>query len=125
MFFFLLCAILIGVIVLSFFLSRMRKRKRAKRYIALFMENFEKTGDLKKTMTLVSSHYGKRKKERKALEAGIYYLERSLLRDYASALSYIYDVFDNPKLNQAIYQCHDQAIQSVQNTRRMLLAPPK
>ena len=118
MIFFLLCAILIGVIVLSFFLSRMRKRKRAKRYIALFMENFE-------TMTLVSSHYGKRKKERKALEAGIYYLERSLLRDYASALSYIYDVFDNPKLNQAIYQCHDQAIQSVQNTRRMLLAPPK
>lgn len=125
MIFFLPCILLIGLFLLVAVFMRIRKRSRAKRYISLFSEVFGKTGDIKQTMVQVASCYRKRKKERKALEAGIYYLEHSLFRDYASALSYVYDVFDNRKLNQAIYQCHCQAIQTVLNQRRMLLAPPK
>lgn len=125
MIFFLPCILFIGLSLFIAVLMRIRKRKRAKRYISLFSEAFDKTGDIKQTMMQVASCYRKRKKERKALEAGIYYLEHSLFRDYTSALSYIYDVFDNPKINQAIYQCHCQAIQAVQNQRRMMLAPPQ
>lgn len=125
MIFFLICAILVVIIVLFFIFSHLWKEKRVKKYIRLFTEEFNKTGDIKATMVSVSSCYGKRKKERKALEAGIYYLEHSLLRDYASSLSYIYDVFDNLKLNQMVYHCHEQAIKTVQKNRRLLLAPPK
>ncbi|OUO25926.1 hypothetical protein [Eubacterium sp. An3] len=125
MIFFLPCILLIGLSLLVAGIMRIQKRSRAKRYITLFSEAFSKTGDIKQTMVQVASCYRKRKKERKALEAGIYYLEHSLLRDYASALSYIYDVFDSSKLNRAIDKCHRQAIQSVQNQRRMLLAPPQ
>ena len=125
MIFYLPCIIFISLVLFIVMFMRIRKRNRAKRYLSLFSECFNKTSDIKQTMVQVASCFRKRVKERKALEAGIYYLEHSLLRDYTSALSYIYDVFDNPKFNQAIYQCHYQAIQSVQNQRRMLLAPPQ
>ena len=114
MIFFLPCILLIGLSLLVAGIMRIQKRSRAKKYITLFSEAFSKTGDIKQTMVQVASCYRKRKKERKAL-----------LRDYASALSYIYDVFDSSKLNRAIDKCHRQAIQSVQNQRRMLLAPPQ
>lgn len=72
-------------------------------------------------MTATAKEYSKRSKERKAIEAGLYYLNHSLFCDYLSALSYICDVFPERKIQDAINKCHNSAIKCVQEQRLLSL----
>ncbi len=117
--------LLLLLFFLFFLISRFRKRRRAKRYLERFSSHFEGTWQIRRAMEETALDYPKRSKERKALEAGLYYLDHSLFRDYLSALSYILDTFGgSKKIRTTISQYHVKAVEHVRENRALALSPP-
>lgn len=80
-------------------------KKREAKYLNNFTEAYYASHDIKKTMEKIRSLYKDREKEAQAIDAGLYYLDHSLLRDYQSALGYMELLFPNGEIKKFHLQC--------------------
>lgn len=94
--------ILIGV---GFFIKHKCKERKIQKYKNKFIALFTKTKDVRQTMQGLLSIYRKNSAEAKALKAGLYYLDHSILRDYDSALSYIEYLLDDDRVDEMHKKC--------------------
>lgn len=94
--------VLIGVV---FFIKRKCKERKIQKYKNNFIALFTKTKDIRQTMLGLLSIYKKNSAEAKALKAGLYYLNHSILRDYESALNYIEYLLDDDRIDELHKKC--------------------
>ena len=80
-----------------------------------------KKEDIRLTMLTLLEKYKKNSKEAEALKAGLYYLDKSILQDYDSALEYIARLFDDDRVDKI----HSQSIHFVWKNRQGIIALPK
>ena len=92
-------------------------KKREAKYLNNFTEQYYSTHNIKSTLINIRTSYKDREKEAKAIDAGLYYLEHSLLRDYKGALSYMELLFNNMKIKEF----HEQCIKDAQAQKCLLL----
>lgn len=93
------------VIGLGVFIKHKRKEKKIKKYKTNFIEVFKKKKDIRQTMIDMLNIYKKNSAEAKALKAGLYYLDHSMLSDYGTALSYIEYLFDDNSIDELHKKC--------------------
>lgn len=123
--FFLLILIPIILIIFCFVFPRYKKKKKAKMYISLFKNFFMESKDIRKTMEQLLQNYKRKSPEALALRAGIYYLDVSMLKDYKTALQYMYYVFEDTAYADAIEKLHISAIEYVRRLRTQSALPQK
>lgn len=90
-------------------------------YIHSFKDCFREKQDIRLTMLTLLEKYKKNSKEAEALKAGLYYLDKSILQDYDSALEYIARLFDDDRVDKI----HSQSIHFVWKNRQGIIALPK
>ena len=91
----MVAAIIVGIIV---FMICRKKEKRVQYYIHSFKDCFREKQDIRLTMLTLLEKYKKNSKEAEALKAGLYYLDKSILQDYDSALEYIARLLDDDRV---------------------------
>ena len=109
--------VLIVIFLLSTILDVGMMKNKETKYLTNFQKQYFATHNIKETMVNTKSLYRDRSKEARALEAGLYYLDHSLLRDYKGALLYIERLFGSKKITEL----HGQCIKDAQSRKKLLL----
>lgn len=114
--------IVIGIVmIVVFFIGTVidvwRIKKREAKYLDNFTKEYYATHNIKQTLKNIRASYKDRQKEAKAIDAGLYYLDHSLLRDYKGALSYMEILFNSKKIKEF----HEQCIKDAQSQKCLLL----
>lgn len=118
--------ILVGLSMIFFFIVSCiidisKLQKGSEKYIGLFSKEFDEKKNIKLTMEAVLKEYGDKTMESKALKAGLYYLEHSIMKDYQGALRYIENVFDSNDVRNE----HRRCLEISYNARIMALEDSK
>lgn len=106
----------IVVIGLGCFINHKRREKKIQKYKESFEASFTNSKDIRQTMEDML-HIYKKGAVAKALKAGLYYLDHSILQDYGSALGFIEYVFDDDRIDTL----HKHCIMSVWQNRQKSL----
>lgn len=102
------------VIIIYFFYSIFsikRIKKRNEKYIDQFESVYEEKKSIRITLESLESMYSKKSMEYKAIKKALYYLDHSLLRDYAGALQIIDKIFESKKIKKM----HDSYLRNEEN----------
>lgn len=108
---------MILIFALSTILDIYSFRRKEEKYLSNFQTNYFNSHNIKITMVNTRTQYRDKEKEAKALDAGLYYLDHSLLRDYKGAVSYIEHLFHSKKIEEL----HEQCIKDAQSQKQLLL----
>lgn len=111
---------LVFIFIVSCIMDVSKVQKGANKYMDLFKEHFEREKDIKETMKKVLGEYKSNTMEAKALKAGIYHLEHTIMKDYSSALKYIEDVFES----EEVHKMHEEYLEEVLKSRTLALESP-
>lgn len=119
--FYLAIGVIVSILIfcIGLFLSGRKKEKKILFYGENYRKVFWKTKDIRQTMTELTTLYKKNSKEAQALKAGLFYLDRSLIKDYSTALSYIEEVMDDDRIDKL----HKDSIDMIRKTK--ILSLPK
>ena len=114
--------ITIGVAIIFLFivvtvLDIITTKKKINKYLNNFQMIYYDTHNIKDTMRQTGDLYKEKAQERRALEAGLYYLDHSILHDYQGALAFAERLFASRQINEM----HKACINDSQKQKQFLL----
>lgn len=92
----LLIAVLVVLIIIL--IDGLRTKRLTKQYISHFNSFYSENKNVKSTLEALLTVYKKNSDEAKLINKALFYLNHSILRDYATALSFIEKKYDSKEV---------------------------
>ena len=86
-----------------------KRSKKAIQYEEKYLTFWNETRDIKATLNKLEGEYKSSGKEGKAIRKAIEYLEKSIMKDYQTAFSYIENVFNDDEIRRI----HEESIKYI------------